>query len=98
MCGEFLLHEVFHALSPYQKLQGFNPLASCHGLVHRLLIILVEPETLIFVRDMLKFNCDTAHVGMLEVGLDIADRGASALQLGSDTVVERVLVETVRLV
>lgn len=80
MCRELLLHELFHTLSPQQQLQSLDFLTFSNRRLHGLLVILIAPKTLIFIRNVLKFNSDMVCVSALEVCLDISDRFASLLE------------------
>ncbi len=80
MRRELLLHELFHTLSPQQQLQSLDFLTFSDGRLHRLLVILIAPKTLIFIRNVFKFNSDMACVSALEICLDISDRLASLLE------------------
>jgi len=87
------MQEFLHLFPSQKELQGINFLRRTQILSHCLLIVLVEPEPLLFVLDMLELYADVTRVSYLKVLMRVEDSGASVLESLGDAIVESVGLE-----
>ena len=98
MSSEALLEYLLHLLGANEKLDHFDLLGRTECLVHDLLVVIIEPDSLLLVLDVFELHAHRGAVNLIEVLLGLPDRADLVNEGSGHPVVQGVASDCLQLV